>query len=109
MATYNQVRDFISERVSPVLPEVQAIIWDGCHKIYLALDEEQAEQFQREGWTKFIRITNQIQEASFVVDTLTQWVQESCGLEFIESVRTVPGKRDEYRHIIGQFEWEALT
>jgi len=78
-------------KVEEALPEVQALIFDGCHKIYLALDAEQVGQFQELGYgdgTDDSRLV-EVGEASDPVGVLREWFENSCGLRFIQSVRTV--------------------
>ena len=62
--------------------------FDGCHKIYLAMDEEQAEWFR-----KNYNGTN-CDDRTVEVDTedlatvVREWYDESCGLRFVNAVFT---------------------
>jgi len=55
--------------------------WDGCHKIYLAMDEYEADWFRKE-------YAEHIAEASDadLVETIVDWYEESCSLRFISAV-----------------------
>ena len=76
----------IEERVD----EIVALAWDGCHKIYLALDQQEAESFRRLGygddstseflWAGTLSTTE-------ILDVVQQWYFESCGLVFINTVK----------------------
>jgi hypothetical protein len=54
--------------------------WDGCHKIYLAMDEAEAEWFR-------INYAEHIVECDDdIVDTVEGWWDESCSLRFVNAV-----------------------
>lgn len=56
--------------------------WDGCHKIYLAMDEEQAEEF-REGYDIVVESAD-----GDLVETVAEWFESSCCLRFVNAVWT---------------------
>lgn len=73
--------------IRSVLNGTTAITFDGCHKIYLVLDEEQREQMVGWGYDMI-----DVEDADEALETLQDWYEDSsCGLHFIQSVRTVPG------------------
>jgi len=39
----------MNERLLEILPDIKAITWDTCHKIYLLMDEEQVELWSAMG------------------------------------------------------------
>lgn len=82
-------------RVLDALPEARLIAFDGCHKIYLALDEEEAQWFTGKDSAY----------ETYTADTVTKyykklqkWYAESCDLRFIQGVRD-----GDYLQLIGQW------
>ena len=67
--------------VEDVLPDAHLIAWDKCHKIYLALDETEAEWFRNSGYTVVEG------DPDVLLATLHKWYDESCWLRFINGVR----------------------
>lgn len=86
--------------IESMVDDIVALAWDGCHKIYLALDRVEAEHFRRLGygddspseflWAGTLSTTE-------ILDVVQQWYYESCGLVFINSV-----KECNYEDIIPQ-------
>lgn len=68
--------------VADAIVNAELVAWDGCHKIYLAMDVEQAEWF-RDKYDFVVEGT-----ASDMLDNLIEWWHESCDLRFISAVRT---------------------
>lgn len=75
--------------VEDALQSAELIAFDGCHKIYLAMDEEQAEWFKRNYNEKecstSCNFTGSTQE---MLTKIKHWWNDSCGLRFIQSVET---------------------
>ena len=78
------------DSVEEHLKEAKSISWDGCHKIYLAMDDEQCAWFQ-EGYadppTLLVTADNQAE----MLATLHEWFDEGareCGLHYINAVWT---------------------
>lgn len=76
----------IEDRVDDIV----ALAWDGCHKIYLALDQQEAEHFRRIGYgdgegSEFLWTATL--STSEILDVVQQWYYESCGLVFINTVK----------------------
>lgn len=69
------------ERVEDALPDAHLIAWDTCHKIYVALDETEADWFNKSDYTVVYGDTD------VLLATLRKWYDESCGLRFINGVR----------------------
>ena len=89
-------------RVEANLPNAKCVAWDGCHKIYVALDDEQAEWF-RAGYPHAGYPHVVTGEPSLMLDTLRDWYDDSCGLRFIQSVTTAEDmNRDGFRDLIPQ-------
>ena len=74
--------DLVRERI----PETKAIAWDTCHKIYLLLDDEQVELMRSYGYDPLI--TAEETTPDEMIRTLEEWYEDSCGLRFIQAVRT---------------------
>lgn len=70
---FSKVRDAIND--------AHLIAWDGCHKIYLALDEVEANWF-RDNYEHIVE-----ESPGFMLTMLGKWWDESCGLRFISGVR----------------------
>jgi hypothetical protein len=63
------------------IDEAILIAWDGCHKIYLALDQREANWFR----SSYPYIVEDTSEA--MLATLMDWYDNSCGLKFVSGVR----------------------
>lgn len=106
----NNIKELIEERVTPFLPRTKAIAFDGCHKIYLALDAEQVRTFKSYGYGEdddgSVLIHTVLMPPEKVLEQLTEWFEKGCGLEFINAVEG----NDVFHGIIEQFddgiEWD---
>ena len=104
MTTWTQY----SEVVTDYLQRSKAIAWDGCHKIYILMDDEQVEQMKGYGYEGDYLIST---HGKFVIDVLAiveSWWEDSCGLRFINAVATHPTTPDEvFTDLIPQgADWE---
>ena len=70
--------------------------WDGCHKIYLAMDEGQAAWFRAE--------YEHIAEgpADDILATVVGWWDESCALRFVSACTTAGDNVVEFTSVIPQ-------
>lgn len=95
------------ENIAAVLrTDAVSIAWDTCHKIYVLLDEPQHKLMASYGYDPLYRI-DAIGGPDAALAILRQWWDESCGLRFINSVRTVPGDpNDGFTDLIPQFAEE---
>lgn len=77
------------ENVREFLPEAKLIAFDGCHKIYLAMDDIEAEWF-RDNYGNPVPPPNSVvfqsDDTEFLLVTLKRWYDQSCGLKFISAV-----------------------
>jgi len=55
--------------------------WDGCHKIYLAMDEEKADFFR-----KNYDVVVEASSIYNIADSVESWFAHSCGLKFVNAV-----------------------
>lgn len=75
------------EDVKFAVRDARLIAFDGCHKIYLAMDDEQADWF-REHYNGEYGDTTFTGTPEEMLARLHDWYDESCGLKFIQSVTT---------------------
>ena len=68
--------------VEDAVEDAHLIAFDTCHKIYLAMDEEQAEWFLAEYPETYIGTPKAM------LARLHEWYDQSCGLKFIQAVTT---------------------
>lgn len=87
MAT-TTMEDYWSD-VEDAIQYAELIAFDGCHKIYLAMDVEQAEWFRNNYNEKecstSCNFTGSTQE---MLTKIKHWWDDSCGLRFISAVET---------------------
>lgn len=82
-------------------PDVHLIAWDGCHKVYIAQDDEQAEWFR----DNYPHVVEGSCEDLLVV--LASWWERSCSFRFISGVRTNHENPNAgFTTLIGQFAEE---
>lgn len=68
--------------VETAMDSAHCVAWDGCHKIYVALDEEQARWFLDE-YEYVVRAP-----APAMLHMVQDWFKDSCPLRFVSSVTT---------------------
>ena len=75
------------EDVEEALENAHLIAFDGCHKIYVAMDETEAEWFRNNynGTNCDDRIYEGTEHAMLL--KLQEWWRESCPLRFIQAVQ----------------------
>ena len=97
--------------VEIVLPHAKGIAFDGCHKIYVLMDNEQVEKMTGYGYGddegSYLLTADKMSKAE-MLDTLERWFADSCGLRFINAVSTVDGDPNEgFTDLIPQgADWE---
>ena len=92
------------QKVAVTLNWAKAIAWDGCHKIYVLMDDEQVELMRGYGYDPLI--TDSEATPDEMLEKLTEWFEDSCGLQFIDAVKTTPNPNDGFITLIGQFDDE---
>jgi len=90
-------------------PVVESIVhahlvaWDTCHKIYLAMDEEQAEWFRDHYSPAIVEGT-----AEEMLSAVAKWWDDSCFLRFVSAVATShDDTKDVVTSVIPQFADEG--
>lgn len=80
------------EKVREAVGQASSMHFDGCHKVYLAMDAEQTAWFD-----------GGMNAAEPDFDKLRDWYDESCPLRFVDAVRTTPSSPDvEFTTLIPQ-------
>ena len=94
------------EDISYELPNAKAIAFDGCHKIYVLMDDEQMAQMREYGYDPLISADDQT--ADEMLTTIMDWYEDSCGLRFVQAVYTNHDDPNEgFVSLIDQgAEWE---
>ena len=64
--------------------EALLIAWDGCHKIYMAMDQQEADWFRQNYDEVF---TGSPEE---MIATIEDWWEMSCSLRFVSGVWSNP-------------------
>lgn len=82
--------------VEQTLKAAKAMHFDGCHKIYLSMDDEQVKLFESYGYD--------VVEPDYFV--LRGWYDDSCGLRFVYAVYTADNPNDGFVTLIEQGEDE---
>ncbi len=89
--------------VEESLKNCKGIAWDECHKIYILMDDEQMELMKEYGYDPIIPATGDNYEK--LLSNLIDWYDNSCGLRFIQSVRTnLIDPNEGFINLVGQFE-----
>lgn len=100
----------LDELFAPVenaLEDAILIAFDGCHKMYVALDEEQADWFRQNYNGVHCDDRTFTGTPEEMLTTLKGWWDDSCGLKFINSVTTnYDDPNAGYTTLIGQFDWQ---
>lgn len=90
-------------KVEEALIGAKGIAFDGCHKIYVLLDEAQMAQMKEWGYDPLISADQMGPDE--LLATIRDWYDASCGLRFVQAVRTVDGDpNDGFVSLIAQGE-----
>jgi len=97
----------MNERLLEILPDIKAIGWDTCHKIYALMDDKQVELMLGYGYGDDMIYAADV-SPEMLLNTLEDWYANSCGLRFIQAVTTVESDPNEgFEDIISQgADWE---
>lgn len=91
------------DAVAEYAEDALLIAFDGCHKIYLAMDEDQATWFRAN--YNLVACGNRTVEAGAedLAATVREWWAKSCGLRFVHAVFTnVANPNAGYVNLISQ-------
>lgn len=73
-------------KVEAWLHDAKGIAFDGCHKIYVLMDDEQMAEMKEYGYDPLIAADSTTIDE--MLSTLMEWYENSCGLRFINAVST---------------------
>lgn len=95
-------------KVETAIKEAKSIAFDGCHKIYVLMDDNQTAQMQAWGYGEDDSYLHIVTDEKAALELLREWWDESCGLRFINAVKTVKGDPNGgFTTLIGQGEDES--
>jgi hypothetical protein len=80
-------------KVEVAVQMAKGIAFDECHKIYVLLDDAQMDQMKGYGYDPLLSADDLTPKE--MLETLRKWYHDSCGLRFINAVRTVDGDPNE--------------
>lgn len=91
--------DTLFDKVEVAIEYAHLIAWDGCHKIYLAMDEPEATWF-KENYENTVKDTPEV-----MLETVREWWEQSCFLRFVSAVHYNPENPNAgFVDLISQFE-----
>lgn len=82
------------EAVENAVKDAKLVAFDGCHKIYVAMDSKSAKELKGNGYTVLK------DDPSTMLKAVIKWYKESCGLRFVQGMSHNLGFVD----LIPQFE-----
>ena len=80
--------------------KAKGIAWDGCHKIYVLMDDNQVELMREYGY-EYLYTTAELIDDSFC-NIIHDWYNDSCGLRFVDAVKTTENPNDGFTILIAQ-------
>ena len=97
--TASDLTDDQIEAIDAYIGETVLVAWDGCHKIYMALDQSEANSLKRYEYPHIVE-----GDKLDMLVALTRWWDASCSLRFINAIRYRPdGGGTEFIDVIPQF------
>ena len=92
-----------SDLIKDRLENAKGIGWDGCHKIYILMDDDQMIKMQNYGYDPLISSDQITPDQMF--NFIQRWWDQSCGLRFISAVSTNEVNPNlGFEDLISQFE-----
>lgn len=73
-------------KVGETLEDAKGIAFDGCHKIYVLMDDEQMSEMKLIGYDPLLSAEDYT--ASEMLETVKDWYEDSCGLRFVQAIHT---------------------
>lgn len=93
-ATFNE--PFLAD-LKDALETAISISWEGCHKIYIAMDQQSHEGQIECGYHPVM-----VSDKEKALDTLYEWWEAACGLRFISAI----SENNKFKNLIGQFAYD---
>lgn len=84
------------EKVKEAVDGAVSVTWEGCHKIYICMDQESHEQQVEYGYDMTM-----VTDKDDAVRQLYEWFDVSCGLRFISAITDA----SQFEDVIAQFEY----
>jgi hypothetical protein len=84
-------------KVENILNKAVSITWEGCHKIYVCLDQESHKQQTECGYDMVL-----VGDKAEALDQLYEWFDVSCSLRFINAIEC----GDTFHDVIPQFDYD---
>lgn len=69
--------------------DAQGIAFDGCHKIYLLMDDRQVELMREYEYEFVVTRSDDFITTAEMYELLKNWFEGSCSLKFIQAVTSV--------------------
>lgn len=93
-------------KVEVAVEMAKGIAFDTCHKIYVLMDDEQMAQMKEWGYDPLL--SSEDLTPAEMLETIRTWFASSCGLRFVQAVRTNHDDPNEgFISLIGQGdEWD---
>ncbi len=95
-ATETTFKEPFLGKIRDALDGAVSITWDGCHKIYVHLDQAGHDDSERFGYENIM-----VKSVDDALGEMWEMFSVSCSLRFIQSV-----SETGYRPLIGQFEYD---
>lgn len=76
-------------KVEIAVEMARGIAFDGCHKIYVLMDDAQMAEMKGYGYDPLFSSDDLTPSEMF--ETIQTWWSASCGLRFVNAIRTVKG------------------
>ena len=80
------------DNVEAYIEDAKGIAFDTCHKIYILMDDAQMALMKEYEYDPLI--SKDEMSADEMLSTVKHWYAESCGLKFVEAVKTMPEGED---------------
>ncbi len=74
------------DMVEHYLYDAKGIAFDGCHKIYVLMDDEQMALMKEYGYDPLISSGDLTHDE--MLSTIMEWYENSCMLRFVDAVHT---------------------
>jgi len=92
--------------IEEYLSEAKGIAWDGCHKIYILMDDQEVAKMREYEYDPLFTSDEKTPAEMFV--SVLRWYRESCSLRFIQVTSTTEEGTDFYALIPQFFEDEEF-
>jgi hypothetical protein len=69
-----------------LLDGAKGIAFDGCHKIYILMDDEQMAEMKEFGYDPLISAEDTTPDE--MLSAVMEWYENSCSLRFVQAIHT---------------------